>query len=129
ADVIDIFHVVVDTLDHMMTGRAECDKILPLFFRAVERAAGGKCCCDLIGSQRVHAAATLPLADLFQFKPQSFCGDPGIMIKILCLVLQSTAWIIAVFHSITSLSVRRNRSALLLYCTLAGYARDFKLDI
>ena len=51
------------------------------------------------------------------------------MIKILCLVLQSTAWIIAVFHSITSLSVRRNRSALLLYCTLAGYAKDFKLDI
>ena len=106
-DVLDILHIVIHTLDHMMTGRTECDKILPLLFRVVERADGGKLCCDLIGSQGINTAAALPLADLFQFKSQSFCGNSGIVIKILCLVLQSTAGKIAVFHSITSSSVRR----------------------
>src|SRR5699024_9310858 len=111
--VIDILHVVIHALDHMMTGRTECDKILPLLFCVVERADGGKLCCDLVGSQRINPAAALPLADLFQFKSQSFCGNSGIVVKILCLVLQSTARKIAVFHSITSLSVRRKQRTAL----------------
>ena len=97
ADVFDVLHIVIHTLDHMMTGRTERDKILPLLLRVVKRADGGKLCCDLIGSQGINTAATLPLADLFQFKSQSFCGNSGIVIKILCLVLQSTAGKIAVF--------------------------------
>src|SRR5699024_449730 len=129
-DVIDILHVVIHALDHMMTGRTECDKILPLLFCVVERADGGKLCCDLVGSQRINPAAALPLADLFQFKSQSFCGNSGIVVKILCLVLQSTARKIAVFHSITSLSVRRKQRTAL--CCLMIPCRDcqgFVLDI
>ena len=82
-DILNSLHIVIHTLDLMMTGRTECDKILPLLFRVVERADGGKLCCDLI-VPGINTAAALPLADLFQFKSQSFCGK-------FCIVIRSCA--------------------------------------
>ena len=90
-----------------MTGRAERNQILALFLCVVKRADGGQFRGNLITSQRIDTAAALPLADLFQFKSQHLCRSSGIPIQVLSLVLQGAAGIITVFHSITSLSVRR----------------------
>ena len=81
-----------------------------MLFRVVEGADGSQLRSDLVCSQRINTAAALPLADLFKRKSESFRADSGIVIQIYSFVLKSTAGEIAVFQSITSLSVRREKN-------------------
>ena len=36
ADIFHILHVVIDTFDHVMTGRTDCYQILALFFGLIK---------------------------------------------------------------------------------------------
>ena len=84
----------------MMAGRTDCDQILSVLFCIIQCTYRSQLGSNFVRAERIHAAAALPLADLFQLEAQSLCGHSGIVIQIHCLVLQSTAGEIAVFHSV-----------------------------
>ena len=97
------------------------DQILSVLFRIVERTYGSQLRRDLVRTERIYAAAALPLADLFQLEAQSLSGYSRIMIQIHRFVLQSTAGEIAVFHSVYLLVCQAGIPALLLKQPSAKY--------
>ena len=67
-DIFDVLHVVVDPFYDMVTGRAECHELLPLFLRLVQCTDGGELCRNLITAKRIDTSAALPVLKLLQFK-------------------------------------------------------------
>ena len=75
ADILHIFHIIIDTFDHVMTGRADCYQILALFFGLIKSTYRRKLRSNFVSSQRINTSAALPVFDLFQFKPK--CSGAG----------------------------------------------------
>ena len=61
ADILHIFHIIIDTFDHVMTGRTDCHQILAFFFGLIKSTYGRKFRSDLVSSQRINTSAALPV--------------------------------------------------------------------
>ena len=64
ADILHIFHIIIDTFDHVMTGRADCYQILALFFGLIKSTYGRKLRSNLVSSQRINLRSTASLRSL-----------------------------------------------------------------
>ena len=84
---LHILHVIVDALDHMMTGGAEGYQILSLFLCVIQGADCGQLRGNLIGRQRIDGSAALPGFDFLQGKSQGFCRHSGVSVQVLRFVL------------------------------------------
>ena len=109
-NILHMLHIIVDSLQHMMAGGTDGDQFLSFFFGSLKCTDGCKLGCDLIAAQRIYTATALPVFDLFHLKSKSLRRSSCISVKISGFVLQSTARIITVFHSLMILSLSRKNN-------------------
>ena len=99
AHIFVICHSVVCALNDMVAGRAHCDQRLIFVPCGNQRSDRGELGSDLVASHGINAAAALPLGQFFELYAESLGRKSCVCIKILCLVSQRTAGIVAVCHS------------------------------
>ena len=104
-DIFYILHIIIDTFDHVMTGRTKSYQILTFFFGLIQSTDGRKFCGNLIRTKWIYTTAALPVVDFFQFKSQCPCRYSGICIQISCFCSQGTTRKITVLHSSCILSL------------------------
>ena len=98
SDIFYVFHIIIHTLDHMMTGRTESNQILTFFLCLIQSSDRRKLRGNLIAAERIYSASALPIFNLFQFKSQYSGRCSRIRIQILRFGSECTSRIITVFH-------------------------------
>ena len=102
-DVLHVLHIIVDTLQNVIAGRAHGHQVLPLLLGCIQSPDGGELTGDLVAAQGVNTAAALPILQLLELEAQGLGTGSGVSVQILGLVAQCTAGIIAVDHRYTFL--------------------------